>query len=190
MAGKGVECNCCKHPDRASIELGLSNRVALRVLSKRYGISIDSLHRHRHKHMSPQLTAQLMQRGRLSEVDLEQLRITESEGILHHLVATRGRLYKAMDAADELGNHMDAARISGVLLKNLELTAKLLGDLQTGSSQVNILVLPEYHGLRVAIMQALKMFPEARAAVAQALQNYESPDVPALEGSAQRVHAR
>jgi hypothetical protein len=31
-------------------------------------------------------------------------------------------------------------------------------------------------------MQALKQFPKARAAVAAALEQYESPDIPAIEG--------
>lgn len=189
MATKGRECGVCAHPDRASVELGLANRVSLRALGKRYGLSIDAIHRHRHNHMSPQLTAQLMTRGRLTELDLEHLRSTESEGLLHQLVAMRGRLYKAMDSTHDLGNHMESARIGGILLKNLELTAKLLGDLNAGSSSVtqNILILPEYHGIRTAIMQALKPFPEARAAVAHALQGYESPTLPVLEGEVRRV---
>ncbi|MFL6587205.1 MAG: hypothetical protein ACJ8GV_10030 [Luteimonas sp.] len=150
-------------------------------------MSVDSVHRHGHKHMSVQLKAQLMTRGRLTEIDLDQLRETESEGLLHHLVASRGRLYRAMDEADEQGKNLEVARITGVLLKNLELTAKLLGDLHGGSSQVNILVLPEYHGLRTAIMQALRPFPAARAAVAHALQSYETPQIPAIDGEVKRV---
>jgi hypothetical protein len=186
---KGRECGVCAHPDRASIELGLANRIALRTLSKRYGLSIDAIHRHRHKHMDATLTAQLMTRGRLTEIDLDHLRITESEGILHHLVTTRARLYRAIDATDDAGNHMESARITGILLKNLELTAKLLGELSAGSTSltVNVLASEEYFGLRVAIMQALKPFPEARAAVAHALQGYESPTLPILEGEVRRV---
>lgn len=193
MAGiKGQACGPCGHPDRASLELGLANTVPLRVLSKRYGLSVASLFRHRRNHMSPQLTAQLMTRGRLSEIDLDNLRVTESEGILHHLVAIRGRLYRAMDQAEELGDYSASARVSGSLLKNLELTAKLLGDLQTGSASItqNILVMPEYHGLRTAIMQSLKNFPEARASVAAALQQYETPTEPMIEGEAKRVRSR
>jgi len=187
MSIKGRECGACAHPDRASIELGLANRVPLRVLSKRYGLSIDSIHRHRHKHMTPELTAQLMTRGRLTEIDLEHFRTTESEGILHHLVALRARLYQSLDQADDEGKGSDVAKISSTLLKNLELTAKLLGDLNAGSTNLtqNILILPEYHGLRTAIMQALKPYPEARAAVANALQTYETPTL--IEGEAQRV---
>jgi len=140
--------------------------------------------------MAPQLIAQLMTRGKLTEIDLEKLRITESEGLLHHLVAVRGRLYRAMDQAEDLGDYLNTARVSATLLKNLELTAKLLGELHTGAQVTqNILVLPEYHGLRTAILQALKGHPEARAAVVAALQHFEMPEVPALEGEVCRVVA-
>lgn len=188
-AAKGRNCTVCSHPDRASVELGLANRVPLRVLATRYGLSQDAVHRHRHRHMSPQLTAQLMTRGRLTEIDLDKLRITESEGLLQHLVAVRGRLYRAMDQAEDLGDYLNASRVSATLLKNLELTAKLLGDLQSGAQHVtqNILVMPEYHGLRTAILQALRAHPEARAAVVAALHTFETPAVPVLEGEGRRV---
>ena len=175
----GNECGVCKHPDRASIELGLANRVPLRTLRERYGLSIDAIHRHHHRHMTPQLIAQLMTRGRMTEIDLEKLRVAESEGLLHHLVAVRGRLYKAMDESESRGDYPSMARVTGTLLKNLELTAKLLGDLNNGAANVtvNILALPEYHGLRTALMQALKAHPAARAAVVEALQEFEAPNL-------------
>jgi hypothetical protein len=34
---------------------------------------------------------------------------------------------------------------------------------------VNVLIAPEWHGVRVAVLQALERFPDARAAVAEAL---------------------
>jgi len=178
----GSECGACKHPDRASIELGLANSVPLRVLAKRFGLSTYAIHRHRHRHMTPQLLAQLVTRGRMSEIDLEKLRITESEGLLHHLVAARGRLYKAMDEAEARSDFQNLARVTGTLLKNLELTAKLLGELNSGAANVtvNILALPEYHGLRTALMQALKVHPEARAAVLDALHRFEAPNLQAI----------
>ena len=182
---KGRECGACAHPDRASIELGLANRIPLRTLSKRYGLSIDAIHRHRHKHCSPELIASLVTRGRITEIDLEHVRTVEGEGLIHNLVAARARLYRAMDAAEDAGNHMETAKIAAILLKSIELGGKLLGQLSPGSTSVtqNILVTSnEFNGLRLALMRALKPFPEARAAVALALQSYESPELPALEG--------
>ncbi len=57
-----------------------------------------------------------------------------------------------------------AQRLEG----QLELLAKLLGELQEGQT-VNILVLPEWHALRAKILEALGPYPQARIAVAEAL---------------------
>jgi len=183
VAIKGRGCKVCEHPDRASIELGLANKVPIRVLGKRYGLSQDSVWRHGQRHMTAELHSQLMTRGRMTQADLENLRITESEGVLQHLVAVRGRLYGLMDAAEQQDDYRAAAAIGNQIGKNLETTAKLLGDIKTGTVNVtnNLLVMPEFHALRTKIMQALRAHPEARADVAAALKQLESPDVPRQE---------
>jgi hypothetical protein len=191
MGIKGQGCTICGHPDRASIELGLANKVPIRVLGKRYGVSSDAVHRHGHRHMTAELHAQLMTRGRMTPQDLENLRVTESEGVLQHLVAVRGRMYALMDVAEQQGDYRSAATIGGQIVKNMEVTAKLLGDIRTGTVNVtnNVLLLPEFHALRTTIMQALRAHPEARAEVAAALRALESPDVPAQESPEEREAA-
>jgi hypothetical protein len=188
---RGTPCKVCEHPDRASIELGLANKVPIRVLGKRYGLSADSVWRHGQRHMSAELHGQLMTRGRMTPADLENLRLTESEGVLQHLVAVRGRLYGLMDAATLQDDYRGAAAIGNQIGRNLELTAKLLGDIRTGTVNVtqNVLLLPEFHQLRTTIMQALRQHPEARASVASALRQLESPDVPQQETPEEREAA-
>lgn len=188
MGIKGPPCKVCDHPDRASIELGLANKVPIRVLGKRYGISSDSVWRHGQRHMTAELHNQLMTRGRMTPQDLENLRVIESEGVLQHLVAVRGRLYGLMDFAEQQGDYRAAATIGSQIVKNMEVTAKLLGDIRTGTVNVtnNLLVMPEFHALRTTIMQALREHPEARADVAAALKQLESPDVPTQESPEER----
>lgn len=185
---RGPACRVCEHPDRASLELGIANKVPIRVLGKRYGISQDSVWRHGQRHMSAELHGQLMTRGRMTPQDLENLRVTESEGVLQHLVAVRGRLYGLMDVAEQQGDYRAAATIGSQIVKNMEVTARLLGDIRTGTVNVtaNLLVADEYHGLRTAIMRALRSHPEARADVAAALKQLESPDLPAQESPEER----
>jgi hypothetical protein len=141
--------------------------------------------------MTPELHGQLMTRGRMTATDLENLREVESEGVLQHLVAVRGRLYGLMDVAEQQNDYRAAATIGERIVKTLEVTAKLLGDLRTGSISVtqNVLVLPEFHALRTTIMQALRQHPEARASVAAALKQLESPDVPKQETEDEREAA-
>jgi hypothetical protein len=53
--------------------------------------------------------------------------------------------------------------------KQIELQAKLLGELQETGPQVSILIAPEWHEVRVNVLQALTPYPEARSAVARVL---------------------
>jgi len=55
------------------------------------------------------------------------------------------------------------------VMKQVELQAKLLGDLDE-RPVVNVLVTPEWVALRAQILAALDPYPEARFAVAGALQ--------------------
>ncbi len=177
------QCHVCTHHARAQIELGVANKVSLRTLSQRYEVSKASIHRHGKNHMSDALKARLFLRPKETDIDLEQLRITESEGLLQNLVAQRGRLYALADKAGELGDISGETKVHGQLSRNLELTGKLLGDLNTGTHNVtnNILVAPQYHEMRTALIQALKPFPEARKAVTAALQRMEAIEPPAIE---------
>jgi len=191
MSKVGQGCKVCAHPDRASIELGLANKVPIRVLGKRYGLHHDSVQRHGARHMPAELHAQLMTRGRMTPVELENLKVTESEGVLQHLVAVRSRLYVQMDAAESQDDYKAAASVATAIHKNLEITAKLLGDLRTGTVNVtnNLLVMPEFHALRTSILHALRGHPEARADVVRALQHFQSPDLPSAETPEEREAA-
>ena len=181
----------CAHADRASIELGIANKVPIRVLGTRYGLHRDAIHRHGRNHMDAKLHAQLMTRGRMTPVELENLKVTESEGVLQHLVAVRARLYGLMDAAESQDDYKGAASIGTAIHKNLEITARLLGDLRTGTVNVhnNLILLPEFFALRTSILQALRAHPAARADVVKALQHFQSPDLPSVETDAERADA-
>lgn len=174
-----TQCKTCHHPERAKIELGLAHRVPVRVLANKYGLTKESIFRHKNRHLTPQLRAALLKAVRPSEIDLEQLKHSESEGLLQHLVAQRARLYALSDQAETLGDLRAAAQLQGRLISNLELTAKLLGELRTASATVvtNILVSEEYHTLRAALIQALRPFADARQAVARVLQSVEAKAV-------------
>jgi hypothetical protein len=171
------QCNVCKHRDLAAIDLALARGISVLALSKRFDVSRDSLYRHAKAHLPPQLRAQLISAAPdLGSVDLDKLRETEGQSLLSHLVAIRGRLFGSLDFSEEHGDSNMVARITSQLHQNLELTGKLLGTLGTGNTVVNnnLLVASEsYVQMRVALMRALRPFPEAAQAVAQVLHQIE-----------------
>lgn len=174
----GRQCKVCEHPERSRIELALARKVSARQIAQKFrGVSPDSISRHRRGHMPPQLVASLVAAGKPSDIDLEKLRQSESEGLLQHIVAQRGRLYHLLDEAEDLGDLRAASSVHGRILDSLALGAKLLGEINTHAVNVqnNLIVQPEYLELRHLLRQALKPFPNAQRAVAEALRRVEAP---------------
>jgi hypothetical protein len=174
MPKAGRLCNCCHHRERAGIDLALARGVSVRALARRYGLSIDSLFRHRKAHLSPQLRASLIA-GPDLDIDLDKLRETESQSLLANLVNLRGRLFSSLDVAEECRDGTMLARIAGQLHNNLEITARLVGSLSNGHTTVNnVLIQPAYVSMRIELVNALRPFPEAARAVASVLHTIES----------------
>jgi hypothetical protein len=170
---KGVKCSVCGHRELQAINLALARGVSVTALVRRYKLGPDSIYRHRANHLPATVRAKLLA-GPDIEIDLDQLRESESQSLLANLVALRHRLFAALDAAEEYNDAGMLTRVSSQLHANLELTGKLLGDLGVGVTNVNLLVMPQYVELRVALVQALASFPEARQAVAAVLHQLES----------------
>ncbi|MBK1668329.1 hypothetical protein CKO28_09810 [Rhodovibrio sodomensis] len=185
----GRRCTVCDHPERAKIELGLARKVPSRKLAQKFDVGEAAIRRHKDGHMPPQLMASLMTAATPSEIDLDQLRQSESEGILQHLVAERGRLYNVADEAERLGDFRSAIQAHRAINDNISTTAKLLGELSTGSQTTinnNLVVAPEYLDMRNELIRALRPYPEACRAVAQVLRRYEGAE-PHQTGTHQKV---
>src|SRR5262245_15141502 len=174
MGKRGTQCTVCAHREASAIDLALARGVSVTALARRYDLGTDSIYRHRVNHLPATVRAKLLA-GPDIEIDLDKLRESESQSLLANLVALRHRLFAALDASEEYNDAGMLTRVSSQLHANLELTGKLLGDLGVGSSTtVNVLVMPQYVELRVALVQALASFPEARQAVAAVLHQLES----------------
>jgi hypothetical protein len=153
---------------------GISRGVSVTALARRYKLGTDSIYRHKARHLPATVRAKLLL-GPDLDVDLDKLRETESQSLLAHLVGLRHRLFAALDTAEEYGDANMLSRVASALHRNLEITGQLIGDLGVGSTtNVNVLIMPQYVELRVALVTALSAFPEAKQAVAQVLHQLES----------------
>ena len=181
MGKRGAACSVCSHREHAAIDLAVARGVSVRALAKRYKLGVDSLYRHERNHLPAQLRAKLIA-GPDLDIDLDRLKETESQSLLVHLVALRGRMFASLDVAEEHGDSGMVARVANQLHKNLEITGKLLGDLGIGSTSItnNILIAPQYVSMRVELVRALAPFPQARQAVAEALHTLEAKAAEAM----------
>jgi hypothetical protein len=165
----------CGHREHAGIDLALARGVSVTAIARRYKLGTDSLYRHSKAHLPPQLRAQLVAGPSIEGLDLDRLKESESQSLLSNLIAIRRRLFAALDTAEEFMDGGMVTRTTSQLHANLELTAKLLGDLGIGTTNItNVLILPQYIEMRCALVNALQPYPEAKLAVAAALRTIES----------------
>ncbi len=149
--------------------------IPMAQIGRRYGYSTEAIHRHRHR-MPQQLKAAIVAATlKPKEADLDRLRIEESEGILGNLAHQRARLLICQDQCMEQGAANQVAYLSNVIHKNIELVGRYVGlfGQHHVSTSVNITLSEDYLRLRQALTLALRPFPEARRAVAEALHRIE-----------------
>jgi hypothetical protein len=112
------------------------------------------------------------------------LKAKESEDVGHaldvvkQLKAINGASLQILNEARQAGNSELVLKAVDRVLRQVELQAKLLGELDDRPT-VNVLLAPEWLSVRAALLAALGPYPEARAAVAAQLLALEGSGGPA-----------
>jgi hypothetical protein len=151
-------CTVCTHPDRESIDEALVGGTALSALSAKYRVSEDAVGRHKGNH----LPAKLVMAQAAEEV-------TQADSLLEQVRDLQSRAYGILDKAEGTGELRTALGAIREARGNLELLAKLLGELDERPT-VNVTVSPEWLELRTVIVGALEPHPAARESVLRALE--------------------
>ena len=155
-------CTICHHPKRKEIEEAITDGISYRHIASQFSIGYKSVERHIAEH--------IQQAIKQSEEAKEKARGLDVVEQLQNINTVTLAILK--EARDEKKNGMALFAIDRVQ-KQLELQAKLLGDIND-APQVNIILTPEWRSIRTTIVQALVPFPDARIAVADALERVES----------------
>jgi hypothetical protein len=152
----------CTHPDKEAIDEALVGGTALSALAAKYrDISEDALGRHKANH----LPAKLVMAEQAAEV-------VEANNLLAQVGDLQRRVLAILDKAEEAGELRTALSAIKEARGNLELLAKLLGELDE-RPVVNLNISPEWLELRAVIVGALEPHPEALRAVVGALEGAE-----------------
>lgn len=152
-------CTVCSHPNREALDRALVEGTAFPALVAEYRVSKDALSRHKANH----LPAKLVMAEKATEV-------AEADELLDQVQDLQARTLSILEEAETTKQHRTALSAIREARSNLELLAKLLGELDD-SPKVNILIAPT---IQVAILGALEPYPAARQAVADALATLES----------------
>jgi hypothetical protein len=175
-----------QHPDRPAIEAALARRVALRKIGKRYGLTIDSLFRHKRKLLreAPEMfiATQARDWGKVSAEELEALRLETSEGWLRNVRADLGKVLFYRDYCISENNHEAAATWTGHAVRYFKLIGEAAAQLQAHSINVtnNFFQSPDFWLFQNTIIAALADHPEARADVLRVLEGIGSGAAPPM----------
>jgi hypothetical protein len=154
-------CTICAHPAREAIDQALAQKRGIPRLAAEYRVSEDALLRHRTRH----LPALLVKAHAVREV-------TQADDLLGQLRALHARTLALLDEAEQAGKVGVAFMGIGQARGNLELMAKLMHQLEAQPT-VNIMISAEWVQVRSLLLATLAPYPEARLAVARALQAQE-----------------
>jgi hypothetical protein len=151
-------CAICTHPDREAIDKALVGDAALSELAAIYRVSDDSLGRHKANHLPAKLV--------MAEAAAE---VARADSLLGQVRDLQRRALDILDKAEEAGELRTALSAIREARGNLELLAKLLGELDE-RPVVNLNLSPEWIELRAVIIAALEPHSEAQRAVLRALE--------------------
>jgi hypothetical protein len=154
-------CTICEHPNREAMDEALVGGASNRSLASLYDVSEAAVRRHKAKH----LPAKLVMAQAAEEV-------AQADTLLEQVGDLQERALAILDKAEEAGELRTALGAIREARGNLELLAKLLGELDE-RPVTNILVSAEWVSVRTAMMEALDPYPQARVAVAGRLSELE-----------------
>jgi hypothetical protein len=168
-------CSICTHEQRGEIDRALVSGTPVRLVAGRFGTSKSAASRHRRDHLAPHLARALEAADGARAADLVREReaakaqeIGQALDVVRQLQAINGACLEILQKSRASGKDSISLRAVDRIHRQIELQARLLGELQDGQT-VNVLVAPEWHQVRLVVVNALRPYPEARAAVAQAL---------------------
>ena len=153
-------CTVCASPERAAIDRALVSGEPVRAIASRYGtVGRMALQRHKEDHLPETLA-----RARAAQ------EVALADDLRAAVLQLRDRAYGILGKAEASGDLRTA--LAGVREARgcLELLAEMEGELDR-RPQVNVLVMQEWQALRSRLFAALEPYPEARLAIAEALQH-------------------
>jgi len=165
MKAQTQKCSVCLHDEKNAIDEQLITGVAVRTLAKKYDLGRMALQRHRANH----LPKTLVKARALQEMD-------HADRLLERVEGLYDKALQIMNKAESDGKYQPAVSAIKEARSSLELIAKMIGELKTGTT-INLTYNQEFIEARLLIVKALEPYPEAQEAVVKALGDGEVIEV-------------
>jgi len=161
----GRQCTVCSHKDVEEINSLLLSGEAYRTIADRFGLSKTALIRHKEGHISELLAKSKEIRDTIS-----------ADTLTGQIEDIREKIKSLLQQAIDADNLRDAHNFVGDTLRQIELEAKLLGQIQEQSinvnlqqQQVSIYQSPEWSAVGAILARILTPYPDVRMEVARQL---------------------
>jgi len=151
-------CTVCDHPERHGIDEALVTGAPYRSVAKRFRLSESAVYRHKTEH----LPAHLLKAREGEEV-------AQADDLLNQVRSLQSHALDILERAEKAGDLRTALAAISQARGNLELLAKLAGELDE-RPMVNLNISPQWLELRAVIVGALEPYSEARGAILRALE--------------------
>ena len=152
-------CTVCTHPDLEAINRALVEGTPNRRIASQHDVTERAVRNHKANHL-PETLAKAQ----------EAEEVAQADDLLGQVQDLQARTLAILEAAEGSKEHRTALAAIREARSNLELLAKLLGELDE-RPQVNLLVSSEWLELRAVIVGALEPYSDARGAVLRALES-------------------
>ena len=150
-------CTICSHPQLHAINKALVSGTSFRDIAGQFGVSKSAVERHQAEHLPKVLT---------KAAEAEEVR--QALDVLQQLKAINGAALRVLRDAQSAGDGELTLKSVDRVMKQIELQAKLLGDLDE-RPQIVLVQSPEWLALRTRLVAVLRPYPEAAHAVVEAL---------------------
>lgn len=151
-----MTCKFCRSPQRATLEREIANGLSYSECATRLGIDVASVSRHVHNCIP----------GKIAKA-AEQMEISDGLNAINALIEQYEIVHVWLKKAIEGGKVSEVALMLKEGRKHIELSARLSGELNGPTTQVNLLN-PEFIWLRDTVFNSLN--PEDQLKLAAKLQ--------------------
>jgi hypothetical protein len=178
-------CHVCNHPDRVLIEFARVAGATLDHLAAKHNVSRDAIWRHFKSHVDDAARADYL--AAVPMTDLAAKAAEEGVSVLGYFSIIRTTLMREFQLAASIHDKHGTATLAGRLTEVLRAIGGISGEM--GSMAVNNLTInnvsimnsPVFATLQANLLHALAPFPEARAAVVNALRTMDEQNEPSTQ---------
>lgn len=162
-------CTICNHPDRVALDAALVEGKSYRAVARQWGASKDAVARHHRAHVSPALV-------RVGEKRLARAAEAGPRTALDRLEDLYARAVRVLVRVEATPNTAQQLAAINAAQKLVETIARVTGEIRPDGgvsvqlATVNVMASGEIAGLISVLMRTLAAWPEARVAVADALE--------------------